>query len=211
MFQMEQINRTSDKICSKMTKTGRNRGKHAGDRQPLRRRAGAFRPGHPDDRARGPHRDHPALHRLHGGPDPQDLRQLLPRPGGRPAPAGQDPEPDRPRSSARRAARGRRACWPGSSSRRASSGWTRTPAHCPAVAEPGVTLGAGLCDAFEAYLVLHPEPQLSFEWAWNLYRCLVSRRELRLVWCALCEGPYVQDAYALDYERCPFCELKDHA
>ena len=66
-------------------------------------------------------------------------------------------------------------------------------------------------DAFEAYLVLHPEPQLSFEWAWNLYRCLVSRRELRVVWCALCEGPYVQDAYALDYERCPFCELKDHA
>lgn len=22
-------------------------------------------------------------------------------------------------------------------------------------------------------------------------------------------GPYVQDAYALDYQRCPFCELKD--
>jgi hypothetical protein len=81
----------------------------------------------------------------------------------------------------------------------------------PAVSEPGVALGTGLCDAFEAYLALHPEPQLSFEWAWNLYRCLVSRRELRLVWCALCEGPYVQDAYALDYARCPFCELKDHA
>ena len=81
----------------------------------------------------------------------------------------------------------------------------------PAIDEAGVTLGAGLCDAFEAYLVLHPEPQLSFEWAWNLYRCLVSRRELRVVWCALCDGPYVQDAYALDYERCPFCELKDHA
>ena len=80
-----------------------------------------------------------------------------------------------------------------------------------AVAEPGVTLGLGLCAAFEAYLGLHPEPLLSFEWAWNLYGCLVSRRELRLAWCALCEGPYVQDAYALDYERCPFCEVKDHA
>lgn len=80
-----------------------------------------------------------------------------------------------------------------------------------AVGEPGLTLGLGLCEAFEDYLDLHPEPQLSFEWAWNLYRCLVSRRELRLAWCALCSGPYVQDAYALDYERCPFCEVKDHA
>ena len=80
-----------------------------------------------------------------------------------------------------------------------------------AIGEPGVMLGLGMCVAFEAYLVLHPEPKLSFEWAWNLYRCLVSRRELRLAWCALCEGPYVQDAYALDYERCPFCEVKDHA
>lgn len=80
-----------------------------------------------------------------------------------------------------------------------------------AFAVPGLALGLGLCEAFEAYRALHPEPQLSFEWAWNLYRCLVSRRELRLAWCALCEGPYVQDAYALDYERCPFCEVKDHA
>ena len=80
-----------------------------------------------------------------------------------------------------------------------------------AMGEPGVNLGVGLCTAFEAYRVLHPAPQLSFEWTWNLYRSLVSRRELRLAWCALCEGPYVQDAYALDYERCPFCEVKDHA
>jgi hypothetical protein len=80
-----------------------------------------------------------------------------------------------------------------------------------ATGEPGVTLGLRLCESFEEYLTLHPEPQLSFEWAWNLYRCLVTRRELRLAWCALCDGPYVQDAYALDYERCPFCEVKDHA
>ena len=81
----------------------------------------------------------------------------------------------------------------------------------PATPQSGVALGAGLCDAFEAYLALHPEPQLSFEWTWNLYRCLVARQELRLMWCGLCEGSYVQDAYALDYARCPFCELKDHA
>ena len=80
-----------------------------------------------------------------------------------------------------------------------------------AVLEPSVVLGLRLCDAFEAYLALHPDPQLSIEWAWNLYRSLVMSRELRFAWCALCAGPYVQDAYALDYERCPFCEVKDHA
>jgi len=81
----------------------------------------------------------------------------------------------------------------------------------PHPAGPGPALGHGLCDAFEAYLALQPGPQLSFEWAWNLQRCLAARRELKLVWCGLCGGSYVQDAYALDYARCPFCELKDHA
>lgn len=76
---------------------------------------------------------------------------------------------------------------------------------------PGPALGTCFCEAFEAYLILHPEPQLSFEWAWNLYRSLVGSGELRMAWCGLCDGPYVQDAYALDYERCPFCEVKDHA
>ena len=73
-----------------------------------------------------------------------------------------------------------------------------------------VVLGARLCDAFEAYRQLHPSPQLTFEWAWNLYQSLVRKRELRLAFCAICEAPYVEDAYALDLERCPFCELKDH-
>lgn len=75
---------------------------------------------------------------------------------------------------------------------------------------PSPVLGFSLCEAFVAHLVLHPEPLLSFEWAWNLYGCLVSRRELRLAWCRLCEGSYVQDAYALDYAHCPFCEVKDY-
>ena len=57
-----------------------------------------------------------------------------------------------------------------------------------ATVEPGLVLGICLCDAFEAYLSLHPEPQLSFEWAWNLYRCLVARRELEIAWKAF-QGP----------------------
>jgi len=72
-------------------------------------------------------------------------------------------------------------------------------------------LGQRLCDAYEAHLEMHPAPRLSFEWAWNLYHCLVDKRELRIAWCATCFGPYVQDAFALDYCHCPLCQLKDLA
>jgi len=73
-----------------------------------------------------------------------------------------------------------------------------------------VGLGQRLCQAFEAYRGLHPDPRLSFEWAWNLYHSLVDSHELYLAPCDGCGGRYVQDAYALDYHRCPFCEMKDH-
>lgn len=73
------------------------------------------------------------------------------------------------------------------------------------------TIGCRFCDAYEGYLSLHPAPQLSFEWGWNLYQSLVAKRELRLEWCALCLGAYVEDAYSLNYHRCPFCALKDQA
>lgn len=71
-------------------------------------------------------------------------------------------------------------------------------------------LGRGFCDAYEHYLGLHPAPQISFEWGWNLLRSLTGTRELLVAWCGLCDGSYLQDAYALDYARCPFCEVKDH-
>jgi hypothetical protein len=72
-----------------------------------------------------------------------------------------------------------------------------------------VALGQRLCQAFETYQGVHPEPRWSFEWAWNLYHSLVESRELYFAYCDGCAGPYVQDAYALDYRRCPFCEIKD--
>lgn len=74
----------------------------------------------------------------------------------------------------------------------------------------GVTLGLRLCQAFEAYRELYPDPQLSFEWAWNLYHALIESGELYFAWCETCGGPYIQDTYALDYQRCPLCDLKDH-
>lgn len=66
-------------------------------------------------------------------------------------------------------------------------------------------MGCRFCDAYEAYLYLH-QPQLSFEWAWI---CSVRwYAPMNSSWpgvrCAT--APYVRDAYALDYERCPFAK-----
>lgn len=72
-----------------------------------------------------------------------------------------------------------------------------------------VALGERLCQAYEAYRDLQADGRLSFEWGWNLYHSLVASRELYFAHCDICGGHYVQDAYALDYRRCPFCELKD--
>jgi len=72
------------------------------------------------------------------------------------------------------------------------------------------SMGQRLCQAYENYLLIQPNPRLSFEWAWNLYHCLIHNQELYLAWCDDCSSPYVQDTYALDYQRCPFCDLADH-
>lgn len=70
-------------------------------------------------------------------------------------------------------------------------------------------MGRRFCDAYEDYQLLLAEPLFDFEWGWNLYRSLTVTGELRPAWCGLCEGLYVQDAFALNYARCPNCELKD--
>jgi Flagellar transcriptional activator (FlhC) len=72
-----------------------------------------------------------------------------------------------------------------------------------------VVLGERFCQAYEVYRDLHADGRLSFEWGWNLYHSLVASRELYFADCDICGGRYVQDAYALDYRRCPFCELRD--
>jgi hypothetical protein len=72
-----------------------------------------------------------------------------------------------------------------------------------------VELGERVCQAYETYSKLYPNPQLSFEWAWNLYYALIETRELYFAWCENCTSPYIQDAYSLDYRHCPLCEIKD--
>ena len=75
---------------------------------------------------------------------------------------------------------------------------------------PDVEFGHRMCRAFETYLVLHDEPLLNFEWAWNLLHSISWNDELYLAVCGACRARYVQDAYALDLKTCPSCEIETH-
>lgn len=77
----------------------------------------------------------------------------------------------------------------------------------PCWPRPDVEFGHRLCRAYETYLVLHDEPTLSFEWAWNLLFSISYNDELYLARCKACNASYVQDSYALDHKTCPTCEI----
>jgi len=72
---------------------------------------------------------------------------------------------------------------------------------------PGVEFGHRICRAYETYLLLHKNIDLSFEWAWNLLQNISKNDELYLATCRPCTGRYVQDSYALDRRICPSCEI----
>ena len=80
----------------------------------------------------------------------------------------------------------------------------------PCWPRPGVEFGHRICRAYETYLLLHEDANLSFEWAWNLLHNISYNDELYLAVCSLCQTRYVQDAYALDHKTCPSCEIEHH-
>jgi hypothetical protein len=71
-----------------------------------------------------------------------------------------------------------------------------------------VVFGNQVCDAFEAYIRIHPRHHLSFERAWCLVGALVCGEELNIAVCQACNGTFVNDALALSDGRCPCCKLK---
>ena len=81
---------------------------------------------------------------------------------------------------------------------------------CACWPRPDVEYGHRVCRAYETYLLLHPAPRLSFEWAWNLLQAVARNDELYLAECGTCRAWYVQDAYGLDHRLCPSCELSRH-
>lgn len=75
---------------------------------------------------------------------------------------------------------------------------------------PDVEFGHRVCRAYETYLVLHDDAELSFEWAWSLLQNISYNDELYLANCSGCHTRYVQDSYALDHKTCPSCEIEAH-
>jgi len=80
----------------------------------------------------------------------------------------------------------------------------------PCWPRPDVEFGHRVCRAYETYLLLHEDAELSFEWAWSLLQTISYNDELYLAICSSCRSRYVQDAYALDHKTCPSCEIEIH-
>jgi hypothetical protein len=70
---------------------------------------------------------------------------------------------------------------------------------------PGVARGERLCQAFEAYLMLVPASQITFEHAVLLVNELARGIELRLDDCCGCGGLVVVDRLTLRNARCGRC------
>jgi hypothetical protein len=82
------------------------------------------------------------------------------------------------------------------------------PAQDPGAAAaslPGLTRGALLCAAFEAYCAVVPAAQISFEHAVFLTSALTRGDQLRLSGCAGCGGLIVTERFLLRDPRCHLC------
>ena len=82
------------------------------------------------------------------------------------------------------------------------------PALAPGAAgavPPGLTRGALLCAAFEAYCAFVPAAQISFEHAVFLATALTRGDQLRLGGCAGCGSLIVTERFSARRQRCQLC------
>ena len=75
-------------------------------------------------------------------------------------------------------------------------------------AAPDLEYGHRACRAFDMYRRIHPDGLYNFEWAWALLRALASGEALILSRCSDCGLDYVHDRFAIDFRRCPGCEIR---
>jgi hypothetical protein len=75
----------------------------------------------------------------------------------------------------------------------------------PAAAQPGLTRGELLCQAFEAFRALLPAAQISFEHAVFLATALARGDQLRLGNCCECGCVLVTERFPLRAVRCHHC------
>jgi hypothetical protein len=70
---------------------------------------------------------------------------------------------------------------------------------------PSVARGELLCDAFEAFQLVLPSAQISFEHAVFLATALARGDQLRLDNCGGCGGFVVIEPFQMRAPRCPYC------
>ena len=78
----------------------------------------------------------------------------------------------------------------------------------PPELERNILLGHRFCESFETYRELVPRPALSFEWSWNLLKCIRRGDELGIARCESCSVCYIVDLLALPRNACPGCALR---
>ncbi|MEO0579308.1 MAG: hypothetical protein AAFZ58_11515, partial [Pseudomonadota bacterium] len=79
----------------------------------------------------------------------------------------------------------------------------------PRWSAPNVEYGHRAHRAYDMYRRMHEADALfNFEWAWALLRALSADDTLTLSRCADCGLDYIHDRLAIDFHRCPGCELR---
>jgi len=77
----------------------------------------------------------------------------------------------------------------------------------PALPASSAEYGQKFCDAYEAYMVLHSPPGLSFERAWNLIDALCRGHVVGMTNCRRCEVSFLRDTLDANDVVCPACCL----
>src|SRR5215470_3141350 len=92
---------------------------------------------------------------------------------------------------------------------------TRPPTPSPAEVSGstllGLTRGEALCEAFEAFRLLLPSAQISFEHAVFLATALARGDQLRLGGCSDCGSLMVTERFPLRTSRCTHCTVATHS
>ncbi|MFZ9708369.1 MAG: hypothetical protein ACO3CV_01880 [Steroidobacteraceae bacterium] len=71
---------------------------------------------------------------------------------------------------------------------------------------PSIARGRLLCDAFEAYRRIVPQPRIDFEHAVFLALALAAGDELRIRWCNSCEALNLAEPVTVRERQCCACE-----
>jgi hypothetical protein len=81
----------------------------------------------------------------------------------------------------------------------------------PGALVPALARGEQLCQAFEAYRMLLPSAQITFEHAVFLATALARGDQLRLSGCSSCGSLMVTERFTLRAQRCHHCASSQHS